>query len=85
MAVAPKMGECYAGDLIFTEQFAFFSGRDSKEGVDQVVWTNLTLFLINEAVNVWTGSYSREKRKQHRRHSCSLERACVTELISKCT
>ena len=52
MTIGPKVGEAYAGDLVFTKQFAFFSGRNSQEGVDQVVRSNLALFLIDEAVNV---------------------------------
>ena len=77
MTICPKVGEGYAGDLVITEQFAFFSSRDSQEGVDQVVRSNLALLLICEAVNVGIGSYSCEKEKQHRQHSCSRESLSV--------
>ena len=86
MAVATEVGECCADvdtkhDFVFTEQFAFFSGHDSQIGVDQVVRSNLTLLLVDEAVNVWTGSSSCEKEKQHRQHPCSHERAgCLLSL-----
>ena len=58
MAIASKVCKRNTGDFILTELLALLDGGYSQEGVDQVVWSDVTFLLVNKTVNLGTASYT---------------------------